>query len=55
MVDKEKEKDLKGKIVIRGGGADVDPSKLKFTSTYRAFVARDRKDKVLGFRLVREN
>jgi len=55
-VDKEKERtELKGRISIRGGSADLDPTKVKITSTYRAFVPADMQDKELGFRLVKEN
>ncbi len=54
LVDKEKEKELKGTIIARGGSVDDDPAKFKITSTYRAFVPRDTKNKILGFRLVHE-
>ncbi|MFZ1700561.1 MAG: bifunctional serine/threonine-protein kinase/formylglycine-generating enzyme family protein [Pyrinomonadaceae bacterium] len=54
LVDKETEKALKGQIAIRGGSVAEDPSKLKVTSTYRAWVPKDTKDKTLGFRLVKE-
>ncbi len=48
------EKELKGRIIARGGSVDEDPAKQKITSTWRAFVPRDTKNKVLGFRLVKE-
>jgi len=54
-IDKAMEKDLKGRIIARGGSADVDPNKERITSTYRAFVPADTKNKILGFRLVKEN
>jgi formylglycine-generating enzyme required for sulfatase activity len=54
VVDRNKERELKGKIVARGGAADDDPSKQKITATYRAFVPKDTKNKVLGFRIVKE-
>jgi serine/threonine protein kinase len=47
------ENELKKKMVVRGGGVDDDPGRQKITSTYRAFVSRDTKNKVLGFRLAR--
>ncbi len=56
QIDKAKdEKEYKGRVVARGGSVDDNPDKLKITSTYRAFVARDQKLKILGFRLVKEN
>lgn len=55
VVDKKTEKDLKGKIVVRGGAADDDPAKSKITATYRGFVSRDTKNKVLGFRIIKES
>ena len=55
VVDKEKEKELKGRIIARGGSADIDPNKERITATYRAFVPADTKNKILGFRLVKEN
>jgi formylglycine-generating enzyme required for sulfatase activity len=54
VVDKEKEKELKGRIIARGGSVDDDPAKQKITATYRAFVPRDTKNKILGFRVVKE-
>lgn len=54
VVDKAKEKELKGRIIARGGSADNNPAKEKITSTYRAFVPRDTKNKILGFRIVKE-
>lgn len=54
-VDRKKEAELKGQIVVRGGAADENPSENeRRTSTWRAFVKRDRKNKVLGFRVVKE-
>lgn len=44
----------KGKLAVRGGSADEESAKLKITSTYRAFIDRDVKNKVLGFRIVKE-
>ncbi len=55
VVDKQKEKELKGRIIARGGSVDDDPANLKITSTYRAFVPADTQNKILGFRLVKEN
>lgn len=46
--------EMKGRIIARGGSADLDPAKQKITSTWRAFVPRDTKNKVLGFRIVKE-
>lgn len=54
-VDKEAEKALIGQIIIRGGSVDLDPKKIKITSTYRYFAPADTKNKVLGFRLVKES
>lgn len=54
VVDRKKENELKGRIIVRGGAVDDDPAKQKITSTYRAFVPRDTKNKVLGFRVVKE-
>ncbi len=54
VVDPEKEKELKGRIIARGGSVDENPTKQKITATYRAFVPRDTKNKVLGFRIVKE-
>ncbi len=49
----------KGQIIIRGGSADekpnIKPPKITITSTFRQTVARDTKNKALGFRLVKEN
>lgn len=49
----------KGNIMIRGGSADekpnVKPPKITITSTFRNQVPRDTKNKILGFRIVREN
>lgn len=53
-IDKKMEASLKGRFVARGGSADIDPAKDKITSTYRAFVPRDTKNKILGFRIVKE-
>lgn len=54
-VDKRKEAELKKQIVVRGGAADEDPAaNERRTSTWRAFVKRDTKNKVLGFRVVKE-
>ena len=55
VVDKERDKELKGRIIARGGSADIDPNKERITSTYRAFVPADTTNKILGFRLVKEN
>ena len=54
-INKQTERDLKGKIAIRGGSVAEVPSKVKVTSTFRAWVAKDTKEKVLGFRIVKEN
>lgn len=51
----DEKKDLKGQMAIRGGSTEIDRSAIKISSTYRAFVPRDTKNKVLGFRLVKEN
>lgn len=55
VVSPEKARELKGRIIARGGSVDDDPSKEKITSTYRAFVPRDTKNKILGFRIVKES
>ena len=54
-VDKAKDRELKGQIVVRGGSAAQDPTKTKLTSATRLFTSKDNKDKVLGFRVVKEN
>ncbi len=41
------------RVIVRGGSANEDPKKLNITSTFRADVASDQKEKNLGFRLVR--
>ncbi len=46
-------KDITGNIMIRGGSANENPSKLKITATFRNPIPRDTMDKTLGFRLVR--
>ena len=53
-VDKALEQKLKGQIIVRGGSAYDDPAK-KISATYRSFIPRDGKDKVIGFRIVKEN
>ncbi|HVF46285.1 MAG TPA: bifunctional serine/threonine-protein kinase/formylglycine-generating enzyme family protein, partial [Pyrinomonadaceae bacterium] len=47
-------KDSKGHISVRGGSADEDRAVKKVSSTWRAFVPKDTKNKALGFRLVKE-
>jgi eukaryotic-like serine/threonine-protein kinase len=41
------------RIIVRGGSANENPSKLNITSTFRVDVASDQKEKNIGFRLVR--
>lgn len=41
------------RIMIRGGSANENPTKLSITSTFRVDVAVDQKEKNLGFRLVK--
>jgi iron(II)-dependent oxidoreductase len=49
----------KGQIMIRGGSADekpnIKPANVTITATFRNKAPRDAKNKVLGFRLVKEN
>jgi formylglycine-generating enzyme required for sulfatase activity len=52
--DKQKEAALKSQFAIRGGSVDIDRAKIDITSTFRAFAARETKNKVLGFRIVKE-
>lgn len=56
-VDKASEQRLKEQIAVRGGSAFENQSipEQKVSSTFRFWVAKDRKDKTLGFRLVKEN
>ena len=41
------------KIVLRGGSAFEDPAKLKLNAAFRVDMAAEKKDKTVGFRLVR--
>jgi serine/threonine-protein kinase len=53
--NKEAEKKLVGQKIIRGGSTDVDRTKVPITSAFRGFLPAETKNKVLGFRLVKEN
>ena len=57
QVPAEELKNFKGKFAVRGGSANEDQSKPaeRITSTFRTWVEKDRKDKTLGFRVVKEN
>jgi formylglycine-generating enzyme required for sulfatase activity len=57
QVPAEELKNFKGKFAVRGGSANEDQSKPaeRISSTFRTWVEKDRKDKTLGFRVVKEN
>ncbi len=56
-VPPEELRNFKGKFAVRGGSANEDQSKPaeRISSTFRTWVEKDRKDKTLGFRVVKEN